>query len=339
MTRWHRVGASSVFVPPLGIGTANFGREVDEKAAFKILDAAFSCGIRLIDTAELYPHPTSVEKLGVAETLIGKWIKTKPRDSLVISTKFSGPAIGSYTTPARGGNPGLDGASVRRAIEGSLTRLGTEYIDLVQPHWPDNYGNPDSMLYALSALSTEGKIRVFGGCNQTPWGLMRLLWRSETIGTLRPEFTQQRHNLICSGADHSLNEVLVQEEVGMIAYETLAGGVLTGKYSENGKVESQPPQNRMQDGRIEPLQSKLYFSNRAKAITRAVKDVALQHGIAPAGLALAATCRNQFCTSTLVGARHSGQIDEIANVLDENVFSRPIHDLANLLNSIPPTTP
>lgn len=312
----------------------NFGREVNESAAFSILDAAFSLGMRLVDTAELYPHPSCPESVGLAESIIGRWLRSKPRDSVIISTKISGPSNHTYISPARGGHPCLDGVSIRRAVDDCLRRLQIDYIDLLQTHWPDHGANIELLLKTTDLLFQQGKVRAFGCCNETPWGMMKMLWRADALGIARPEWTQQRYNAICSSIDIALEEVIVHEDISVIAYEPLAGGVLSGKYLDSNRIGLQTL-TRLADGHIDTLHRRLYFSKRAHSVAQAVLSIAHECAVSPCALALSFCLNSPMVATTLLGARTPYQLEDVADAFDGARFAEPVRRLSDHTNTLP----
>ena len=139
----RRLGKSGITVSEICLGTMTFGLQSDEKESFAIMDKAFEAGVNFMDTAEIYPVPPSVDHFGITEEIVGKWIKHKPRGSLIIATKVTGPGHGWFTPPVRSGMTSLDRHHIRMAVEGSLKRLRTDYIDLYQTHWPDHGMHPE----------------------------------------------------------------------------------------------------------------------------------------------------------------------------------------------------
>jgi aryl-alcohol dehydrogenase-like predicted oxidoreductase len=150
-----------------------FGSMTDKQEAFKILDAAYDAGINFYDTAELYPVPPSEEYAGTTEKIIGEWLKTKPRESIILATKVAGAASGWFIPPIRHGLTAMDKFHIKKAIEESLKRLGTDYIDLYQQHWPDTVVPKEVTMQAFDELVKEGKVRYLGTSNDTAWGLTK----------------------------------------------------------------------------------------------------------------------------------------------------------------------
>jgi aryl-alcohol dehydrogenase-like predicted oxidoreductase len=177
----RRLGSSPIYVSDICMGTMTFGVQADEKESFRILDRSLEAGINFFDTAENYPVPPSPEYAGRTEEIVGRWMKGKNRDAIIMATKVSGPSHGWLASSQRAGMTALDRHNIVRAVEASLKRLQTDYVDLYQTHWPDHGARYEEALRALDDLVTSGKVRVIGCSNETTWGLMKSLaargWR------------------------------------------------------------------------------------------------------------------------------------------------------------------
>tara|TARA_B110000438_G_scaffold303242_1_gene363872 strand:- start:1775 stop:2485 length:711 start_codon:yes stop_codon:yes gene_type:complete len=164
--QYRRLGSTGIVVSELCMGTMTFGSQNTEKEAFAILDRAFDAGIDFFDTAEIYPVPPKPEWVHTCEEIVGRWLKTKPRDAIYMATKVVGPGHGWFKPPVRHGKTTLDRHSIRTAIEGSLRRLQTDYIDLYQTHWPDADFGYEETMETLTELQQQGLIRVAGSSNE-----------------------------------------------------------------------------------------------------------------------------------------------------------------------------
>ena len=178
----RRLGQSAIHVSDICMGTMTFGSQADEATAFRVLDRCFDAGINFFDTAEGYPVPPDVKWVGRTEEIVGRWMKTKPRDAIILATKVSGPSHVWFKSPCRGGMTALDRKNIMQAIDDSLTRLQTDYVDLYQTHWPDHDAPYDEMMDALDELVRAGKVRILGCSNETSWGLMKSLAASDRLG-------------------------------------------------------------------------------------------------------------------------------------------------------------
>ncbi|MCB1147683.1 MAG: aldo/keto reductase, partial [Leptospiraceae bacterium] len=220
------------------MGTMTFGSTCDETEAFKILDYAYEQGIDFYDTAEVYPIPPDISYVNETEKIVGRWLKTKPRDSVILATKVAGPGHGWFSPPIRSGKTSLDRHHIRTAIEGSLTRLQTDYIDLYQTHWPDHGTGYEETLYALDELAKEGKIRYAGCSNENTYGLMKSLATAAEIGTLRYESIQNNYSILNRRFEDELAQAARAEKVSLLPYSPLGGGVVTGKYNDDPLPEN-----------------------------------------------------------------------------------------------------
>nr|QQZ49585.1 aldo/keto reductase [Phenylobacterium glaciei] len=191
----HRLGKSAIVVSKICMGTMTFGSQVDEAASHRILDMSLEAGINFFDAAENYPVPPSEEWAGRTEEIVGRWLKTKRRDEVILATKVCGPSHGWIKGAVRAGMTALDRHNITRAVEASLTRLGTDYIDLYQTHWPDHGVAYDETLETLDDLIREGKVRVIGCSNETTWGLMKSVATSERLGVARYQTIQNNFSL------------------------------------------------------------------------------------------------------------------------------------------------
>jgi aryl-alcohol dehydrogenase-like predicted oxidoreductase len=184
------------------------------------------------DTAEMYPVPPDASYVGDTEEIVGRWLKTKDRDAITLATKVVGPGHGWITPPLRGGKTGLDRHHIMRAVESSLRRLDTDYIDLYQTHWPDPDYPHEEILDVMDELVRAGKVRIIGVSNETSWGLTRGICAAEIHGLPRYDTIQNNFSLNNRRFEDELAQVCRQEQVSLIPYSPLAGGVLSGKYND-----------------------------------------------------------------------------------------------------------
>ncbi len=324
---YRRLGKSGLIVSTVGLGTMNFGSQVDEPTSHRILDRAVEAGVTFIDTAESYASPPSPETSGKSEDFIGSWLKGKPRDRVVIATKISGPIDGMFnvTKHLRGGTAVVDPHHIVRAVETSLRRLGTDYIDLYQTHWPERVVPVEVQLEAFARLIEAGKIRYIGTSNETPWGLTRLVASAELLSLPRPVSTQNLFNLIQRGFERGLAEVCREEEIGFVAYSPLAMGLLSGKYA-TGQL---PPGSRLQAfERYRKSHGQSDMIDCANAYVALARDA----GLDPAVMALAWVRSHKDVTSVLSSCTRIEQLDTLLAgadlLLDEALKSRieALHD-------------
>ena len=251
--KYSQLGTTGVQVSRICLGTMTFGEQNTEAEAHAQLDAAFDAGINFIDTAEMYPVPPKAETYGDTERYIGSWLRRSGRrDRVILATKVMGPS--EDLRYVRDGSTRLDRRNIEAAIDASLERLGTDYIDLYQLHWPDRRSNffgklgyvhdpqddpipLEETLAALGRLVEAGKVRFIGVSNETPWGVMRYLQLAAERGLPRIVSIQNPYNLLNRSFEVGLAEIAHRESVGLLAYSPLGFGVLSGKYLDGQRPE------------------------------------------------------------------------------------------------------
>ncbi|NRH25102.1 NADP(H)-dependent aldo-keto reductase [Pantoea stewartii] len=313
---YHRIPHSTLEVSQLGLGTMTFGEQNSEADAHAQLDLAISSGINLIDTAEMYPVPPRPETQGLTEKYIGSWLKkTGSRDKIILASKVAGPTRGNDASIRP--NMALDRKNIREALDASLKRLNTDYIDLYQLHWPQRQTNffgklgyqysassvPVTLLETLEALAEQvraGKIRYIGVSNETPWGVMRYLQLAEKHELPRIVSIQNPYSLLNRSFEVGLAEISQHEGVELLAYSCLAFGTLSGKYL-NG---AQPA------GARNTLFSRFTRYSGEQSQLAVAEYVALEnkHQIDPSQMALAFVRQQPFVSSTLLGATTLDQL-------------------------------
>lgn len=321
----RRLGNSGVSVTDICMGTMTFGCQCDERQSFEIMDRAYEAGIDFFDAAEMYPVPPSADTFGVTEEIVGKWLKTKPRESVIVATKVTGPAHGWFVPPVRHGHTTLDRHQIIRAAEDSLKRLQTDYIDLYQTHWPDHFARYEDIMEALTLLIRQGKIRVAGCSNETCWGLMKSLQASETQGLCRYHSVQNNFSLINRRCESELAQVCRREHVSLLPYSPLGGGVLTGKYTDEYPEGARFSSYRMAGERQQRILER-FLNDRTRATVELLKPVAADAGLTLTALAVAWSRQHDFVASTIVGATSVAQLDESLAakdvMLDEETLKR-----------------
>jgi aryl-alcohol dehydrogenase-like predicted oxidoreductase len=332
----HRpLGRTDLEVSALCLGTMTFGEQnsVDDAAAQ--LDRAVAAGINFIDTAEMYPVPPKAETMGRTEEYIGRWLAARGgRDKLIIASKVAGP--GDWLPYIRGGKNRLDRPNIQQALEDSLRRLGTDYLDLYQLHWPDRqtnffgqlgYEHPAEdtsvplleTLEVLGDLVQSGKVRHVGLSNETPWGTMRVLELAERHGLPRMVSIQNPYNLLNRSFEIGLAEVAIREQCGLLAYSPMAFGALSGKYLDG---------NRPPDGRLTLFSRFSRYSNeQAVAATADYVAVAHRHGLDPAQMALAFVTSRPFVTSNIIGATTMAQLEQNLGSIDLELSDEVLADI------------
>ena len=310
------LGRTGIRISRVCLGTMTWGEQNTEAEAHAQMDLAVEAGVTFFDTAEMYPVPNSAAHVGRTEQYIGTWFAARrARDRVVLATKVSGP---SRMAVARTGRAALDPANIRLAIDASLRRLQTDYVDLYQVHWParrtnyfgrlgyehDPADDPVPVadtLGALAELLAAGKVRAIGVSNETPWGLLEYLRQADRTGAPRIASIQNPYSLLNRSFEIGLAEISLRETVGLLAYSPLAFGALTGKYLDG----HWPPGARLtlfrQFGR--------YFNPQADAATAAYVRLAHDRGLDPAHLALAFVHSRPFVTATILGATTTAQLE------------------------------
>ncbi|MBW9262459.1 MAG: NADP(H)-dependent aldo-keto reductase [Candidatus Thiodiazotropha sp. (ex. Lucinisca nassula)] len=314
---YRSLGDSQIKVSALSLGTMTFGEQNSEVEAHAQLDRAVEAGINLIDTAEMYPVPPKAVTQGETERHIGSWLARRgQRDQLVLASKVAGPA--DWLSYLRDGNLHLDRNNIEAALEQSLQRLQTDYIDIYQLHWPDRktnyfgalgYQHPkhesatpiEETLQVLGDLKKAGKIRHIGVSNETPWGLMRYLQIAQQKELPRVVSIQNPYNLLNRSFEIGLAEIAHRESCGLLAYSPMAFGVLSGKY-----LEGKQPTN----ARLSLFDRFTRYTNpQANTATARYVALAREHGLDPGQMALAYVTSRPFVTSTIIGATTQQQLE------------------------------
>ncbi len=314
--QYSPLGRTDLQVSRLCLGTMTFGEQNTEAEAHAQLDYAAAQGVNFIDAAEMYPVPPRRETQGRTEAYIGSWLKARGgRDKLIVATKVAGRSTElAYARPFAI-HP--DRRNMEAAIEASLKRLQTDYIDLYQVHWPDRSTNffgrlgyqhqpladevpIEETLAALSDLVRAGKVRHVGVSNETPWGLMRYLALAEQRGLPRVVSIQNPYSLLNRVFEIGHAEIAMREQVGLLAYSPLAMGALSGKYRHGAR----PPEGRLT--RFDRFQR--YSTPRGAAAVEQYAQIAEAHGLDPAQRALPFLRRQPFLTSAIIGATTPEQL-------------------------------
>lgn len=302
------LGRTGISVSEICLGTMTFGSMADESASLRCLDQAFDAGVDFIDVAEVYPVPPDPSYAGASEQICGKWLANRSRDSVVVATKVAGPGGGWFRGPVRSGRTALDRHHIERAVDASLRRLGTDYIDLYQTHWPDPNVPIEATLEALDRLVEEGKVRAIGCSNQSAYGLVKSLWMSDRNGSARYETIQNNYGLLNRRFEDELAQVCRQEDVSLLPYSPIGGGVLSGKYQDGAWPEgARFTRYREHDPRTKVM-TKRFLSDAALETTRRVHEIAAGCGIDPITFSVAWTLTKDFVGSTIIGVTHPDQL-------------------------------
>jgi len=316
--KFNKLGDDALQVSEICLGTMTWGEQNSEKDAHEQLDYALSRGINFIDAAEMYPVPPRAETQGRTEAFLGSWLNKQRRDRLIIATKVTGPGRGF--TWVRGGELSINRKAVLSAVDGSLKRLQTDYIDLYQIHWPDRYlplfgklfYDPaeersavafEEQLEVFADLIKAGKIRHFGLSNESAWGTCQWLRAAERAGAQKPVSIQNAYNLINRSFEPALSEVTRREGIALLAYSPLAFGHLTGKYLAGAG----PRGARL--AVFPPFGQRYAKPNVEPAVAR-YAELARKAGLSPAVMAIAFCKSRWFCASTIIGATTLAQLEE-----------------------------
>jgi len=319
MSLFHNrpLGRSSLTVPDVCLGTMTFGEQTPEADAHAQLDYALAHGVNFIDTAEMYAVPPRAETCGASEAIVGRWLRRQQREKIVVATKVAGPS--RNLDWIRGGPPALDRANIRAAIEGSLERLQTDYVDIYQLHWPERnqpmFGqwqyHPENerectpiraQLEALAELVAEGKVRHIAVSNEHPWGIMQFTRLAEELDLPRIVSTQNAYSLLNRTYETAMAETCHREGVGLLAYSPLAFGHLSGKYLADPAATGRLTQW--------PNFGQRYTKPNVAPAVAAYAELARTNALTPTQLALGFVRSRWFVASTIIGASSLDQLKE-----------------------------
>ena len=313
---YRRLGKSGLVVSDICMGTMTFGQQCDEPLSHRICDVAYDAGIDFFDAAELYPVPPQADLCGLTEEYFGRWMKTKPRETVLIATKVTGPGHGWFKPPVRYGKTTLDRKQIVKACEDSLKRLDTDYIDLYQTHWPDHGMPYEEVLGVLTELKEEGKIRAIGASNETSWGMMKACWAADVYELERYETVQNNFSLINRRCENELAQVCRQENISLLPYSPLGGGVLTGKY-QDGPPEGARFTAYLTAGMERQVRmAKRFVNDRTLETVRRLEEIAKGIGTSVTALAVAWSRQHDFVASTIIGATSVEQLNESLEAKD-----------------------
>jgi aryl-alcohol dehydrogenase-like predicted oxidoreductase len=330
---YRKLGRTGLDISLIGLGTMTWGWQNTQDEGFEQMDYALERGINFFDTAEMYAIPPSPERFGTTETIIGNWFKTrKNRDKVILASKIAGPGMPWL----REGKNLINKENILKAVEGSLNRLQTDYIDLYQLHWPNrgsyHFGktwdfapsfDPENerenfleVLQVFQDLIKQGKIRHIGLSNETAWGLTNWLQVAKDENLPRMASIQNEYSLLCRHFEQDLSEITLHEDCGLLAWSPLARGILSGKYLNGAKPEGARltmetrPEHRV--------------GTQVDLATQKYIDLAKRFDLDPCQMALAFVNRQPFVSSTLIGATTMGQlrsnIDSISVSLSDEVL-------------------
>ncbi|MEM7466612.1 MAG: aldo/keto reductase [Pseudomonadota bacterium] len=336
--KYRSLGHTDIQLSEIGLGTMNFGANVDERTASAQLDFAVAEGVNLVDTAETYPFPPTEQTHGASESIIGRWLqKSKQRHNLYLVSKVAGPS--THLDYLRDGDLRFARPNLRSWLDDSLSRLRTDYLDIGLLHWPERATNvlgqldykpakketlagaaSDNIFAALSAMGelvAAGKLRYIGLSNETPWGVMRFLQCAAQANLTKITLIQNPYNLLNRSFDIGLAEVVHRENLGFLAYSPLAFGLLAAKHLSAGRA--------LPDTRLTST-AKLhrYLSEDSRAAANVYFDVATRFNVELSQMAIAYSLTREYVTSVLVSASNSEQlasnINAVALNLDKSIL-------------------
>ena len=344
--KFKKLGTTDLDVSLICLGTMTWGTQNTEKDAFEQMDYSIGSGINFFDTAELYSVPPNSESYGKTETMIGNWFeKRKNREKIILATKVAGPGCNWI----RGGGNNFDERTIGEAIDGSLKRLKTDYIDLYQLHWPERstnfFGRRDytldseegdwnsfeSVLKALEKFIKSGKIRYIGMSNETPYGLSKYIELSKNKNLPRMMSVQNPYNLVNRTYEIGMSEISIREKCGLLVYYPLATGALSGKY-RNGNM----PKNSRQalfkgwERHLNPLAMQAYEE---------YFKLAKEYNMTMAQLAQAFVNSRPFVTSNIIGATTMEQLKENINSVNIELSDEIMEKINVIHNNNPNPSP
>ena len=335
--KYRKLGTSAIEVSEICLGTMTFGTQNDQADAHAQLDHAVEAGINFIDTAEMYSVPPNAESYGKTETFIGHWLKHRARDKIVLATKIAG--AGRSMKWIRGGEMNFNRQSLRTALEHSLKRLQTDYVDLYQLHWPDRnapiFGQYQfdpakerptvairETLEALAELVQEGMMRTLGLSNEWPWGVMEFVRLANELKLPRVVSIQNAYNLLNRTYEQTLAEIGFRENIALLPYSPLAFGLLTGKYLADPQAQ----------GRLTLFDgfAQRYSKPNVQAAVAAYAELARRHRLTPTQLALAFVYSRWFVTSTIIGATSMAQLEENISAYEVKLADEVLQEIEGI---------
>ncbi len=342
---YRKLGLTDINVSVICLGTMTWGEQNTEAEAHEQLSYAIDQGVNFIDTAELYAVPARAETQGKTEEHIGTWLsKRGKRDDLIIATKIAGPGL--YTKHIREAAD-YTGETIAEAVDGSLKRLQTDYIDLYQIHWPARRTNffgvrgyskvdtwENNFLTILESLQKQvdaGKIRYIGISNETPWGLMEYLKLHAVHGLPRVMSVQNPYSLLNRTYEVGLAEMSIREKAGLLAYSPMAFGMLSGKFHKG----TDKPTDRINKFKT----MSRYNTDNCREATRQYIAIAEKYVMTPSQMSLAWVNHQQFLTANIIGATSMIQLKENISSIDIILSKECIKEINHVHNMIPNPAP
>ena len=346
--KYRKLGHTDIDVSVICLGTMTWGEQNSPEESFEQMDYAISQGVNFFDTAELYAIPPRAETYGRTEEIIGQWFKARGnREQVILASKIAGPGE-DWIPHIRSGKTRFNRIDIASALDASLQRLHTDYVDLYQLHWPQRQANffgklgfeipmdeqMTPVLETLEALAEQvkaGKIRHVGLSNETPWGLMTFLHAADQAGLPRIVSVQNPYSLLNRSYEIGLAEASWREKVGLLAYSPLGFGVLSGKYLGGARPEG---------ARLTLFPDYTRYSNEAAdAATQSYVALARQHQLDPAQMALAYVNSRPFLTSTIIGATNMEQLQSNIGSIDIKLSASILEGIESIHNAHPNPSP
>ena len=332
----RRLGRSGIVVSEICLGTMTFGSTLEERESFAILDYAYEAGIDFFDTAEIYPVPPKAEYVYRTEEIVGRWLKGKDRSSILLATKVAGPGHGWFSPPIRWGKAALDRVHIRMAIEGSLRRLQTDYVDLYQTHWPDHDFGYEETLQTLTELQEEGKVRVIGSSNETAWGAMKANQKALEKGCARYETIQNNFSINNRRFEDALADICRREGISLLPYSPIGGGVLSGKYNDGALPEGARFTEYLKgDGERQRQMADRFVNEKSLATTAELIKLARELQIDVVTLAVAWSKQHAFVASTIIGANSIEQLKPSLQAADLKLSEETLQKIDSISAKFP----